>query len=96
MSHLNASSNSSSKNSHVDLTKSSPAAAQRQERSIKKHNKNKARRLHDAYSWYNSDVKERQKRMKKQMTTKEIYESLGYIRKEKQWILKTKTERNCY
>ena len=49
---------------------------------------NEIKELYNANSWYNSNVKEKQRRTKKQMSIKEIYESLGYEKKEKEWILK--------
>jgi hypothetical protein len=61
------------------------------EKKKQQHLKDKNHELWDANSWYNSDVKERMKHTKKQMTEREMYESLGYIKKGKNWILKIET-----
>ena len=58
--------------------------------------KGKIKKTYDATSWYNSDVKYRYRHMKKQMTEKEIYESLGYIRKGRKWVLKARNETSPY
>ena len=57
----------------------------RQQTTIRKHP------MWDANSWYNSPVQEKIKRTKKQMTESEIYRSLGYEKKGKNWVLKPKS-----